>query len=111
MIERPRWAAQPARREAGRRGVARLAPLLAVDRAASSALSRSSIASDSPPSPLRLLPATAEGAVRLRNGNPGMVIASGVEYGEECWASYEGKPLAVGIYKAGELHPSRVFNL
>jgi len=57
------------------------------------------------------LPATAEGAVRLRNGNPGMVIASGVEYGEECWASYEGKPLAVGIYKAGELHPSRVFNL
>jgi len=40
-----------------------------------------------------------------------MVIASGVEYGEECWASYEGKPLAVGIYKAGELHPSRVFNL
>ncbi|QIK40100.1 tRNA pseudouridine(55) synthase TruB [Pontivivens nitratireducens] len=57
------------------------------------------------------LPATPEGAVRLRNGNPGMVIASGVEYGAECWASYEGKPVAVGIYKAGELHPSRVFNL
>lgn len=57
------------------------------------------------------LPATPEGAVRLRNGNPGMVIASGVEYGAECWASYEGKPIAVGIYKAGELHPSRVFNL
>lgn len=57
------------------------------------------------------LPATPEGAVRLRNGNPGMVLASGVEYGDECWASYEGKPLAVGIYKAGELHPTRVFNL
>lgn len=57
------------------------------------------------------LTATPEGAVRLRNGNPGMVIASGVEYGTECWASYEGKPVAVGIYKAGELHPSRVFNL
>jgi tRNA pseudouridine55 synthase len=29
------------------------------------------------------LPATPEGAARLRNGNPGMLIASGVEYGEE----------------------------
>ena len=55
--------------------------------------------------------ATAEGAARLRNGNPGMVIAKDVEYGEECWASFEGQPVAVGRYKAGELHPSRVFNL
>lgn len=53
---------------------------------------------------------TAEGAVRLRNGNPGMVIASGVEYGDECWANFEGRAVAVGRYKAGELHPSRVFN-
>lgn len=53
---------------------------------------------------------TPEGATRLRNGNPGMVIASDVEYGEECWASLDGKAVAVGIYKAGELHPSRVFN-
>jgi len=57
------------------------------------------------------LRATAEGAARLRNGNPGMVIASDVEYGDEAWASHEGQPVAVGIYKAGELHPSRVFNL
>ncbi|MCT8159007.1 tRNA pseudouridine(55) synthase TruB [Pseudoruegeria sp. SHC-113] len=57
------------------------------------------------------LRATAEGATRLKNGNPGMVIASDVEYGDEAWASYEGKPVAVGIYKSGELHPSRVFNL
>ena len=55
--------------------------------------------------------ATAEGAVRLRNGNPGMVIASDVEYGEECWASLDGTPVAVGVFKAGELHPSRVFVL
>ncbi|MEO0378935.1 MAG: tRNA pseudouridine(55) synthase TruB [Pseudomonadota bacterium] len=55
--------------------------------------------------------ATAEGAARLRNGNPGMVIAKEVEYGEECWASFEGRAVAVGRYKAGELHPSRVFNL
>lgn len=52
--------------------------------------------------------ATDEGAVRLRNGNPGMVIAS-LEYGDEAWASHNGKPLAVGRYMAGELHPSRVF--
>jgi tRNA pseudouridine55 synthase len=53
---------------------------------------------------------TPEGAARLRNGNPGMVLASNVEYGDECWASLDGKALAVGIYKAGELHPNRVFN-
>jgi tRNA pseudouridine55 synthase len=54
--------------------------------------------------------ATEAGAARLRNGNPGMVIAQDVEYGEECWASVHGEAVAVGIYKAGELHPSRVFN-
>ncbi|SDX30919.1 tRNA pseudouridine synthase B [Ruegeria halocynthiae] len=55
------------------------------------------------------LKCTAEGATRLRNGNPGMVLASDVEYGDEAWASLEGKAVAVGIYKSGELHPSRVF--
>ncbi len=53
---------------------------------------------------------TPEGAARLKNGNPGMVIASDVAFGDEAWASYQGKAIAVGIYKAGELHPSRVFN-
>ena len=57
------------------------------------------------------LKATAEGATRLRNGNPGMVIASDVDWGEEAWASFEGRAVAVGVYKSGELHPSRVFNL
>ncbi|HBZ43206.1 MAG TPA: tRNA pseudouridine(55) synthase TruB, partial [Maritimibacter sp.] len=57
------------------------------------------------------LKCTAEGATRLRHGNPGMVIASDVEYGDEAWASFDGVPVAVGLYKAGELHPSRVFNL
>ena len=52
---------------------------------------------------------TAEGATRLKHGNPGMVLASDVDYGEECWASFEGKAVAVGVFKAGELHPSRVF--
>jgi tRNA pseudouridine55 synthase len=57
------------------------------------------------------LKATPEGAARLRNGNPGMVIASDVDWGEEAWASYQGRAVAVGVYKSGELHPSRVFNL
>ena len=57
------------------------------------------------------LPCTPEGAARLKNGNPGMVLASSAQYGDEAWASYQDRPVAVGIYKAGELHPSRVFNL
>lgn len=55
------------------------------------------------------LSCSPEAAVKLRNGNPGMVIASGVEYGDECWVSCEGTPIAVGRYKSGEVHPSRVF--
>lgn len=57
------------------------------------------------------LKATAEGAARLRNGNPGMVLTAGVEWGDEAWASYQGRAVAVGVYRSGELHPSRVFNL
>ena len=53
---------------------------------------------------------TPEGAARLRNGNPGMVLAADVEYGDEAWASLDGKAVAVGVYKSGELHPNRVFN-
>jgi tRNA pseudouridine55 synthase len=53
--------------------------------------------------------ATVEGVTRLRNGNPGMVIAQDVAYGSECWASFDGQAVAVGRFRAGELHPSRVF--
>lgn len=52
---------------------------------------------------------TPEGAAKLRNGNPGMVLTSNAEYGDEAWASLDGQAVAVGIYKAGELHPNRVF--
>ncbi len=51
---------------------------------------------------------TAEGATRLRNGNPGMVFASDAEYGDTCWASFDGRAIAIGQYKSGELHPARV---
>jgi len=52
---------------------------------------------------------TPEGAVRLRNGNPGMVLAATTDYGDTCWVSHEGQAVAVGVYKAGEVHPQRVF--
>lgn len=59
---------------------------------------------------LPMVTVTAEGAARLRNGNPGQVIASDVDYDAECWAAFEGRAVAVGRYRAGELHPARVFN-
>ncbi len=52
----------------------------------------------------------AEGVARLRNGNPGEIIAGDVPFGEEAWAAYDGKAIAVGQVMGGKLHPSRVFN-
>ena len=50
-----------------------------------------------------------ESVTRLRNGNAATVVAHDVEFNEECWASYEGQAIAVGHFRSGELHPSRVF--
>jgi tRNA pseudouridine55 synthase len=52
---------------------------------------------------------TPEAAARLRNGNAAPVIASEAEYGDLAWASDGGRAIAVGTYRGGELHPSRVF--
>jgi tRNA pseudouridine55 synthase len=54
------------------------------------------------------LPATEAGAMRMRNGNPGEVL-TGAELGQTCWASRDGRAVAVGVYRAGMLHPSKVF--
>jgi tRNA pseudouridine55 synthase len=54
-------------------------------------------------------PVTPEGAARLRNGNPGQVLAH-ADWGAEGWASLDGQAIAIGHYRGGELHPSRVFN-
>lgn len=54
--------------------------------------------------------ATEQGAVRIRNGNPGQVIGH-AEYGETVWAAIAGRPLCIGRYMGGEVHPVRVFNL
>lgn len=51
---------------------------------------------------------TPEAAGRLRHGNPAPVIASDADYGETAWASCQGQAVAIGVYRAGELHPTRV---
>ena len=50
----------------------------------------------------------AESIAKLRNGNPAMVIASDVEFGEDAWASHDGRAIAIGQFKGGMLHPTRV---
>ncbi|MEC3863348.1 tRNA pseudouridine(55) synthase TruB [Mesobacterium sp. TK19101] len=52
---------------------------------------------------------TPENATKLRNGNPAMVLTTDAEYGDDCWASLDGRAVAVGVFKSGLLHPSRVF--
>lgn len=52
---------------------------------------------------------TPEGAARLRNGNPGFIYPGAAEFGDEAWASLDGRAVAVGTARGGELHPSRVF--
>lgn len=49
----------------------------------------------------------AEGAAKLRNGNSAICFAN-ADYGEEIWASYDGKAQAIGHFKSGEIHPKRV---
>ena len=58
---------------------------------------------------LKCVSCLTENALKLRNGNPSKVINSDVEYGEICWAALEGRAVAIGTYRAGELHPNRVF--
>lgn len=52
---------------------------------------------------------TQDGAARMKNGNPGPVLNADAEYGDTAWASLDGRAVAVGIYRAGELRPTRVF--
>lgn len=59
--------------------------------------------------PALAVPAAA--AARLRNGQAVPVPATGLEYGDLCWASLDGLPVAIGTWKAGLFHPDRVFNL
>jgi len=48
-----------------------------------------------------------EGATKLQNGNPAICFTD-AEFGDEIWVSYEGKALAIGQFRSGEIHPNRV---
>ena len=48
-------------------------------------------------------------AARLRNGNAAEVATTSLDWGDVAWASENGEAVAVGRYKGGALHPSRVF--
>lgn len=50
-----------------------------------------------------------EGAAKLRNGNLGPVAHSDLEFGDACWVSCDGQPVAIGTYRAGQVAPSKVF--
>jgi len=55
--------------------------------------------------------ATGEGAARLKHGNPGAVVPQGpLGWDAPCWATWQGRAIAVGRHRGGELHPERVFN-
>ena len=50
-------------------------------------------------------------AARLRNGNAAPVTHTVLDYGDEALATNDGTPVALVTYKAGMLHPNRVFVL
>ena len=50
-----------------------------------------------------------EAALRLLNGNPARFAAGGLPEDALAWASRDGVPVAVGAWRDGALHPSRVF--
>ncbi|MFD1794703.1 tRNA pseudouridine(55) synthase TruB [Paracoccus aurantiacus] len=54
--------------------------------------------------------ATDQGAVRIRNGNPGQVIGGTAQYGEQVWVSHDGRAICIGRFMGGEVQPDRVFN-
>ena len=55
---------------------------------------------------LRCAPGAAD---RLRHGGPGAVLPGAAALGDLAWASEGGEAVAVGTYRGGELHPTRVF--
>ena len=85
-------------------------PFDLVDRAHQAELESRLLPLESALADLPRLRATAEGAVRIRNGNPGDVT-TGADYGETVWVAGPDGPLCIGRYMAGQVHPDRVFNL
>jgi len=59
------------------------------------------------------LPEVRVGAVelgRLKNGNAvGAVPQEPLDFGEDCWASHQGRAIALGSWQGGMFQPARVF--
>jgi tRNA pseudouridine55 synthase len=54
---------------------------------------------------------STDGLARVRNGNPGAVVATTAGWGDEVWASHGGQAVGIGTYRSGEFHPARVFQV
>lgn len=60
------------------------------------------------------IPALAVGeaaAAALRQGRPAPAAGGDLFYGDLAWAALNGVPVAIGSWRGGLLHPSRVLNL
>ena len=52
---------------------------------------------------------SAEGAIVLRKGQEAPVVGQALEFGASAWASHQGTAVAIGVFEAGVLRPTRVF--
>jgi tRNA pseudouridine55 synthase len=57
------------------------------------------------------LAVSAAAAAWLRQGRAVPVAGGDLHYGDTAWAHLDGEPVAVGVYRGGQLHPGRVLNL
>lgn len=57
------------------------------------------------------LAVTEEAAAMLRQGRPAPGLGGDLSYGDEAWAALDGRPVAIGQWLGGMLHPRRVLNL
>ena len=60
---------------------------------------------------LTKLHCSAESVKKLQSGHPVPTIEKLAVYKDRCWVAYDGKPIAIGEYRAGVFHPTRVFVL
>ena len=47
-------------------------------------------------------------ATKIRNGNAAEVLSTEADFGDLAWAAHQGQAVALGEYRAGQFHPSRV---
>ena len=85
-------------------------PFERIDRSAQDWLDSQLLPLETALADLPMLRATPEGAVRIRNGNPGQVTGA-AEWGDLVWVADAKGPVCIGRYQGGLVQPERVFNL